>query len=483
MTTDLSNLLLSVSGYNKNSPILINKDNSLSAFELDLLINRYAHSLKSNSIERYERVPILLDNSINFIVANLALWRCGAIPVSLNTRLLEEDIIEQLVFLESRFLITDKILKSLPGKIRILPPPTKDFNRHEMVNKEFPTTDDVALIIFTSGSTSIPKAVQLTFDNLIKSALTGNQLINHQLDDKWLASLPFYHIGGFSILTRSLIFKVPLILPDSIKSESLAENIQTYKPTLISLVASQLSDLMKIKFDSSSIRNVLIGGGASSDNLIEEAISKGWKISKVYGSSETSAFVTGFLVNEKPGKIKSSGKILPPNKIKILDENGNELNTNEQGEIAVKSDSVMKGYFKNPEQTKKVLVDGYYLTGDYGYLDEDGFLFVLSRRSDIIVTGGENVDTSKVESVIAVHPSVDEVFILGIEDNHWGQIIAAAIVLKENEKLSEQELKKYLSDKISLYMIPKNILFLDKIPKTQLGKVEREKIKSLFIHK
>lgn len=483
MRTDLSNLLLTVSVYDKNSFILINKDNSLSAFELDVLINRYAHTLKSNLIERYERVPILLDNSINFIVSVLALWRCGAIPVLLNKRLLEDDIVGQLVFLESRYLVTDKIFKSLPGNFKILPPPSKDINRHEMVNTEFPAVEDVALIIFTSGSTSIPKAVQLTFDNLIKSVLTGNQLINHQPNDKWLASLPFYHIGGFSILTRALIFNVPVIFPDSLKTESLAESIQTYKPTLISLVAVQLAKLMKIKFDYSSIRNVLIGGGASSDKLIEEAITKGWKISKVFGSSETSAFVTGFLVNEKPNKINSSGKILPPNEINILDENGNELNANEQGEIAVRSDSVMKGYFKNPEQTKKVLVNGYYRTGDFGYLDEDGFLCVLSRRADIIVTGGENVDASKVESVILAHPSVAEICILGIENNKWGQIIAATIVLKENEKLSEQELKKYLIDKLAAYMIPKRFLFLDSIPKTQLGKVEREKIKTLFIRK
>jgi acyl-CoA synthetase (AMP-forming)/AMP-acid ligase II len=143
----------------------------------------------------------------------------------------------------------------------------------------------------------------------------------------------------------------------------------------------------------------------------------------------------------------------------------------------------MKGYYKNPDETKSVLADDFYHTGDYGFIDSDGYLFITSRRTDLIVTGGENVNPSMVENAILQSSNIDEVCVVGIPDKHWGQIVCAAIVLKGSYLLTESELKNFLKEKLTSFMIPKKIIFIDQLPKTSLGKIERKKISALFTDK
>ncbi|QQS37480.1 MAG: o-succinylbenzoate--CoA ligase [Ignavibacteriales bacterium] len=477
----IKNLLFTSSIYDKNTPVLINNENSLTPFELELSLNRYAHTLKSSGVSKGELVPILLDNNINFIVTVISLWRVGAVPVPLSTKQLNSELFAKLDFLNSRLLITDNLFNGLNAKsIRTISVPSKDFNKHELVEHNTPGEEEIAVIIFTSGSSSKPKAVQLSFRNLFAGALASDQLLKHTESDKWLASLPFFHIGGFSILTRSLIFGIPVILPEDIDAKSISVSIEKFHPTLISLVAAQLSELLKIDFEFSSIKNCLIGGGPSSSSLMTEAINKGWKVSKVYGSTETSAMVAGFSVNDYPEKINSSGKIFDDVKIRIVDESGKELSSNNEGEIHIKSDSVMPGYLNNPELTSQLLVDGLYHTGDFGYLDDEGFLFITSRRSDIIVTGGENVNTFEVENVILSNEYVSETSVVGIADEKWGQVVCAAVVLKNNFSLSESELKIFLKENLASFKIPKKFIFIDELPKSPLSKIEKEKIRAMF---
>lgn len=478
---NISNLLFNSAAYEKNSPVIINNENSLTAFEFELSISRYAHTLKSIGISEGELVPILLDNSINFVISVISLWRVGAVPVPLSIKQTEVEIISKLKFLENRFFIVDKPFNELNiNSIKSIPLPSKDFSKHELVEYHSPAEDDIAIIIFTSGSSSKPKAVQLSFKNLVAAAFVSDQLIDHNKSDSWLASLPFYHVGGFSILTRSLIYGIPIIIPDNIDAKTIASSIEKFHPTLISLIAAQLNELLKINFDFSSIKNCLIGGGPSSSSLIIEAINKGWKISKVYGSTETSALVTGFSVNNLTAKIDSSGRAFDKVQIKIIDENGNEVRSNNEGEVLIKSDSLMKSYLNNPEQTSQVLRDGFYHTGDFGYFDDDGFLYITSRRTDLIVTGGENVNPVEVENVILSNSSVAETSVVGTDDEKWGQIVCAAIVLKNNFILSESDLKNYLKEKLAPFKIPKKIVFINEMPTTSLGKIEKEKIRELF---
>ena len=229
------------------------------------------------------------------------------------------------------------------------------------------------------------------------------------------------------------------------------------------------------------LRHVLLGGGFIDSNLMREALSKGWNVSKVYGSTETSSFVTILSPEEFKLKPESAGKPIPPNEVMIVDENGKKVQANTEGEIVVKSPAVMKGYLNDDEATKQKLKDGFYFTGDIGYQDNDGYLYVVNRRSDLIVTGGENVNPLEVENLILSFPKVKEVCVFGIDDTKWGQRIAAAVVQKPNQKFEADELRNFLRDKTAAFKIPKEIFFVDELPKTELGKVRRDLVKSIFV--
>jgi O-succinylbenzoic acid--CoA ligase len=328
-----------------------------------------------------------------------------------------------------------------------------------------------ALILFTSGSSGKPKAVMLSFENLIQSAVIGNVVLNQTSKDKWLASLPFYHIGGFSIIFRALMFGTSIIIPDSLSNDDLSESIKKSKPTLISLVTNQLKNFIDKDFTPPiDLRTVLLGGGFSDKYLILKAIDKGWMIAKVYGSTETSSLISFMNPDEVKKKPEASGKPIPPNKIIITDEGG----------IIIQSPAVMKGYFNNDE-TAGGIKDGYYFTGDIGYLDDEGYLFVEAKRNDLIISGGENVNPFEVENSILIHPEIKEACVIGIDSEEWGQIVSAAIVLKEGEALSEKKLRDFLRDKLPSFKIPKKIKFVNQLPKSGLGKILRKEVKNLFV--
>lgn len=440
-------------------------------------------SLRQLGVAKHSLVPILLDNSPDFVIAVFSLWMLEAVPVPINIKLSSSEIKTQLDFLKGKRIIVSSSTKDLIGTNHLQ---QINFETLKQTNDEIDidfTFDKnrTAIVLFTSGSSGKPKAVELTFSSLINSAKIGNEFLKQTKHDCWLASLPFYHIGGFSIIFRALMFSTQIILPDNLKTNSLHSSIHLFKPTLISLVSSQMKGLLNNNIrPNENLRYVLLGGGFIDSSLMREALSKGWNVCKVYGSTETSSFVTVLSSEEFSLKPESAGRPIPPNEIFIVDENGNELPPNTEGEIAVKSPALMKGYLHDLSTTKQKLKSGLYFTGDIGYKDQDGYLFILNRRNDLIVTGGENVNPNEVEKIILKFPNVKEVCVFGIDDEKWGQKVAAAIVTNPYQKFELEELKDFMKDKIAAFKIPKEIYFVDELPKTELGKVRPAEIKNLL---
>lgn len=443
----------------------------------------FSRSLRQAGVEKNSLVPILMDNSPEFIFLVLSLWMIEAIPVPINTKLSEPETEQQLEFLKSKHIIINDTYKEkvkLDG-IKVINFSISNFDSDLSAPNFTFDENRTAVIIFTSGSSGKPRAVELTFSNLISSALIGNEYLNQTPDDRWLASLPFYHIGGFSIIFRALMFGTQIILSDNLKTKSLHSSIHSFNPTLISLVSSQMRELLNTNIHpNSDLRHILLGGGFIDSKLMQEALNRGWKVCKVYGSTETASFVTVLSPEEFKLKPESAGKPIPPNEVFIVDENGEELPTNTEGEIVVKSPAIMKRYLNDDESTKQRLKDGLYFTGDIGCKDNDGFLYVLNRRSDLIVTGGENVNPSEIEKVILEFSKVNEVCAFGIDDEKWGQRIVAAIVTKPHQQFTLEELKDFMKDKIAAFKIPKEIFLVDELPKTHLGKILRENLKKLL---
>jgi o-succinylbenzoate---CoA ligase len=438
-----------------------------------------ASYLKNQNISFGDRVGIISQNNIEFVINVLALWQISAVPVPINWRLTESEIDEQFKLANCQTVLVQKefILKAKSIDKKVIESPFEIDLDKSFSPKESLSANDPAVIIFTSGSTNKSKGIILSFNSLYNSAINSNQLLRYTRSDRWLASLPFYHIGGFSIITRALLFGIPLIIPDSLSTKNIVDSINKYQPTFISLVSNQLKKLVdEGTSPNSELKNCLIGGGFSDQDLVKDAIDLGWPINIVYGSTETSSFVTALLKDEIIFKPHSVGRAVPTNQIQIKDTDGNELKPFEIGEITVQTNALMTGYLDDNE-TRQKINNGCYYTGDIGYIDEDGYLYLVGRKNYLISTGGENINPVEVENILLEHPLIEEAAVFPLKDKDWGEIVAASVVLKDkSNNLSYDEIKLFLSEKISGFKIPKKIFIEDELPKTQLGKIQKDKL-------
>jgi O-succinylbenzoic acid--CoA ligase len=461
-----------------SAPAIITADKTFTYNQLAGKSASAEQHLSKQGINEDYFVGIFGEHTIDFVISVLALWKLGAIPVLLNPKVTQNELNDFLQSANCSVLVgsEDQLRKySNPTQNFVAIPKDSNVNSDEDVHVEI-IPGKTAAIIFTSGSSGKPKGVKLSFNSFYESGLIGDTIIKHSAQDRWLASLPFYHVGGFSILTRALLFSVPVIIPNSVQTDELNKSITEFNPTLISFVSTQLKRLVDKKAKPNpALKNVLLGGGYISNELIEQAITLGWKITKVYGSTETASFVTALTSEEFKLKPGSAGKPIFPNKIKIVDENNNTLANNISGEVFISSPSLMQGYLneQNEDETKKE----YFHSNDIGYLDDDGYLFLESRKSDIIISGGEDINPFEVEREILNHPAIKETVIFPLKSDEWGETVAAAILLEEGiNNFKVEELNAYLKNKLASFKIPKNIFIEKELPKTELGKVEKNKL-------
>ncbi len=439
----------------------------------------YLHNI---GVKRKDKIALLFDNTPSFVITVFAIWKLNAIPVPLNNRLLLSELKIQIESVKCKFLIFENLYQEL---IKDLDVKLINSEQIKLLNPVASadifldiTENQTALILFTSGSTGNSKAVIFSFGNLINSAKLGNQVFIHGDSDIWLASLPFFHIGGFSVITRTFLNGLTIAIPRNNDNAGLHEAFMKFAPTLSAFVSTQLKRILDNNIKpNSELRHVLLGGGFIEDELVRRAYERGWNVSKSFGTTETSSFVTALTKDNFEKKPGSSGKALLPNKIYIIGQDGNTLSNNSIGEIVIESSSVAMGYLNNMSESEKKFSGSKFFTGDYGYLDRDGYLYIEARRSDLIVSGGENINPNEVERIILKHPGIIDAAVLGIEDKEWGHSVVAAIVTLNNKQLTIAELKKYLKDILPSYKHPKKIFILKELPKTALGKIKREELK------
>ncbi len=447
---------------------------------LDEITRKIASYIHSIGIKKNTIVPMYCDNPFYIILLSLSLWKLKAVPFPINNRLTPDEISDLLSRIESSIVFVENEIDGLKKSInqisirKVISEPTQTINE-----KNFDIElEQTALILSTSGSEGQAKLVPLTFNNLFQSFILSNSILKGNKEDKWLLSLPLYHIGGFSIFTRSLFSNSKLIIPASLNTDDLVSTITETDPDKFSLVSTQFKRLIEegIK-PNSGLKYLLLGGGPLDSDLIKNAILDGWKICKVYGSTETSAFISLLTPENFNEKIESAGSPLPGVEIKILDECKNPLPPLSVGEIAISSPTVTHGYLNAHEINQMKFQNGFYYSGDYGYLDEDGYLYISNRRNDLIISGGENINSFEIEKLLLTHPLIADAVVVGIPDDEWGEIVVAVIVLKAEKTLTEENIKTFLKEKMASYKVPKRITFTSEIPKTTLGKVRKDEVK------
>ena len=472
--------------------------------EFKKLVDTFARALHLMDVKKGDKIPILLTNSLEFIIAMQGIQKIGAIAVPINTFLKEEEIAFILNDIEANMLIASKKLKNNIKNIRKKSNVKKiiwegdiekvdkenisfseiisTFDSHEVINT--PKLDDIASIIYTSGTTGKPKGAMLTYKNIFSNILGVNEIVKITNKDRFIAYLPMFHSFTMTVnLLLPMYSASPVVIIRSIMPFSnIIKQTLFKKVTIFTGVPDVYSALSRAKlpfyFHWFNKVRFFISGAAPLPGETLNRFSKKFKKAKLlegYGLSECSPVVA---VNrpelQKPGSV---GPTIPGVEVKIVNDELEEVPVGREGEIIVKGDNVMKGYYKREDANAQTIINGWLLTGDIGKLDEDGYLYILDRKKDLIISKGVNIYPREIEEVCLKFPKIKECAVVGKKDENLGEIPIAFVETEDNAKISEIELKKFLKKHLANYKIPKHIYFVENLPKNATGKVLKRKLR------
>ncbi|MCP4422962.1 MAG: AMP-binding protein [Chloroflexi bacterium] len=478
--------------------------------ELDTAVSHLAAHLDQQGIQPGQFVAALLPNSLEYVCLIHALARIGAALVPLNTRLTTTELQWQAEHVGAKWLVYDKTHQEKAEKWLIINGQRLMINESwfqpaplTIHNSQF-TINHCQAVVFTSGTSGKPKGAMITFANHFWSATASSYRLGVQSDDRWLSVLPLYHVGGLAAVWRSCLYGTAVILHNRFDLETINRSLDNDAATLISLVPTMLHRLLQTRDHwPPSLRLILLGGAAAQPELIEKANSLPKPtvnepplnihhspftikhspplVATTYGLTEAASQVATMPPEEAARKPGSVGKPLMFTSIKIVDKHGNEQPPNQIGEIVVTGPTVMAGYFdpQTSDFLKKSDVSSLH-TGDMGYLDEDGDLWIVQRRSDLIVSGGENVYPSEVEEALRGHTAVSQTCVVGVPHPEWGQQVAAMIQLKPGQSVTESELLAFSREQLAGYKTPRLMRFVEALPQTASGKIARRKVVELM---
>lgn len=457
-----------------------------------------AAGLAQLGVGRGDRIGLLMDNGQRYVSLIWGIVRLGAVLVPLNTRLTPNELSYQADKAGCKLIFCSQTYE--PTAIQLRAPERPVYTVGARCSDEvlpFPVVpsdpahldgeidlEAVAAIIFTSGTTGKPKGAQLTFGNFYHSAQASAERLGVSPDDRWLLALPLYHVGGLSILFRAALdgtaFAIPSAQPGaSPKLDSILDSIQHEQITLISLVPTQLYRMLELCVEfPPSLRLILLGGAAAPPELIERCARLNLPVATTYGLTEAASQVATILPDDLRRKPGSVGKPLAGTQVRIARDDGTPAAPGEYGEIVVSGKTVMRGYLNEPDS--RTLRGGDLYTGDIGYLDDEGDLWLVQRRSDLIVSGGENVYPAEVEAVLRQHPAVADAAVIGLPSIEWGQQVAAAVVLKPGTAATTEAIEAFCKRHLAGYKRPRVICFVPELPMTASGKIQRSAVRALF---
>jgi O-succinylbenzoate-CoA ligase len=474
--------------------------------EMDERINACAKVLKDLGVKKGDRVALLLQNCVEFIETVIATNRIGAVFLPLNYRLAAEEFIYILNDAGAKVLVSEKQYYSLIDAIRKeignvgsfisvndSSPPEGWLGYHNLLEKnlgvicldEEANGDDLRRLMYTSGTTSRPKGVMITYNNLFWKCFEHIIELNLTRDERLLVVGPLYHVGGLDLPGIGVfILGGSIVLMPRFDVIPVLETIERERPTGVWLAPAMINMILNEprakEFDLSSIRFIIDGGEKMPEALINKVLDifpSTW-FADAYGLTETVSGDTFLDKGRTISKLGSVGKPVLFLKMRIVDDNDQDVPPNMEGEIVFRGPKVFAGYWNNEEATAEAFRGGWFHTGDIGRVDDEGFLYIVDRKKDIIISGGENIASLEVERVIYQHPSVKEVAVVGIPDKKWGEIPKAYIVLKEGSKVEPQEIIDLCKEKLAKFKIPKQVEFIDVLPRNPSGKVLKRALKA-----
>jgi len=501
--------------------------------ELDRLVNRFARALQDLGVKKGDKVALCLPNLPQTVITNFAVWRIGAVTVQNNPLYTERELAYQLNDSDATVVVTmtllipriEKIIKETKLKKIIgchinsyLSFPKKQLFpiiKKDMYRKVTETDDvkvfadiigrysdesledqsrwgDLAALLYTGGTTGVSKGVMLTHENLSCNVQQLTEWFNVRGPGEvsMVGTFPIFHSAGFTAVQNFNVWQawehhvIPRPDPQGI-IDILKREKPNWLPGVPTIFVGLLNNPDFRKMDLSFIEGFVSGAAPLAMDTIRDLLDlTGGTICEQYGLTEVTLVVAGgpWGGTLKPGTV---GVPFPDTDLKIVDVDTGEkeMPLGESGEIIVKGPQVMQGYYKKPEETEKVLKDGWFYTGDIGVMDEDGFVTIVDRKKDMIIAGGYNIYPLEIDDILFDHPKILEACCIGVADSYRGETVKACIVVKEGETLTEEELIAFCKERMAAYKVPKQVEFFDDLPKSTVGKILRRKLKEIELEK
>jgi O-succinylbenzoate-CoA ligase len=483
-------------------------DRSLSFAEFNTRVNRLVHALAARGVHQGDRVALLARNSIGGLEVYGACEKGGLVAAPLNFRLTPRELTPVLDNLDPHvffvqpqyFEAAHELRERLPASLYVATEgdaPDGWTSIDELMSDGVDiepdvnvSPDDVAYLMSTSGTTGTPRAAMLTHRGQWMNATALALEMRLVPTDRHLAIMPIFHVGGRAILLSHMLRGCTVHLHDGFDAELVTRDIDRHEITTIQVVPTMVAWLLDDRLrdrDLSSLRLIWYASAPMPVELLRRALERfGPVFIQGYGQTESGPLATSLLPYEHRlegpdvERLGSGGRAVPGVEVAIAGDDGDELLPGEIGEIKIKSPWNMIGYWRRPELTDEVLRDGWLFTGDMARMDESGYIFIVDRKKDLIISGGENIYPREVEEVLYAHPSVLEATVIGVPDDVWGESVLALVVLSPGGRPSEDEVIEFCRSKLAHYKCPKAVEFRDELPKTASGKILKRALREPY---
>lgn len=474
--------------------------------------NKVANSLLDCGIQKGDRCAILLRNSISYIISYYGLLKAGAIVVPLNTGMDGEEINTMLIDCTPKVLITEAFFSEILNNIfnnkssfthLLLTDNSKNLTTgdihdvlylSQILNEcsaqkpsERVVDSDIASIIYTSGSTGKPKGVVLSHHNIVSNTKSIVSYLNLNKEDRIMVILPFYYVYGKSLLNTHFCVSGAVVIdnrftyPNVVLKSMIDKEVTGFSgvPSTFSILLNK-SNIRKIKLPG--LRYLTQAGGHMPESVKEELIEifPDKDLYIMYGATEASARLSYLEPRRLREKISSIGKAIPGVELKIVKKDGSESKVGEEGEIIARGSNIMLGYWNDSDETKKVLKEGWYYTGDLATYDEEDYLHITGRKKDMVKVGKHKVSAKEVEEVLYRHEEIHETAVIGVEDDVLGEALMAYIVPNSGSGIKPEGIISFCESLLPEYKIPKKIIFLKELPKNESGKILKQKLVELY---
>ncbi len=468
--------------------------------EFDARVRKAASVLKAQGVCQGDRVGFLGLNQPAFIETVFAANTLGAVFVPLNFRLTGEELTFIINDAGIHTIVVDQMLQPVIDSVK-----TTLCCRHyltvshqaegwqnfdELIQASEPiqemvsvSEDDLCLIMYTSGTTGLPKGAMLSHGNIMWNNINSQLAFGGGRDDVLLTVAPLFHIGGLNVLTlQSFAIGAKLILMRAFEPEAVLNVIEGKGVTHMFGAPAMFQFMMQHpnfeKTSFESVKTFVCGAAPPPESLLTTYADRGVDFCQGYGLTETSPFGTFLTPEWALKKLGSAGQAPMHTYVRIVNDDNKPVAANERGEICIMGPNIMLGYWNRPEATASAIdPEGWFHSGDVGYLDEDGFLFICDRLKDMVISGGENVYPAEVESVLFKHEAIAEVAVIGLADEKWGEAVTAVAALHEGRELSLEELRSFAETQLAKYKLPLRLHIVDALPRNPAGKVLKFKLK------